>query len=231
MAASAVTLVLSFALRDRLPSPAATPAELRQAPIQTDNDLPEPFEVTRKGVTYVVTPYFNYELWGMVVSLHDASSFLDISHKAWNDNINIRDFCVLWGRNLETGAYKRMRFHNRDFTCYYSYPDAETGELFAGDCFSNNHILPADSAVTDAARRARRGDSIHFKGWLVSYGIKGSPYKRMTSTSRNDTGNGACEVVYVNEFEVLRTANPGWRALNKLSIGVLVVCAAFLFFA
>ena len=34
------------------------------------------------------------------------------------------------GRNIETGVYKRMRFRNRDFTCYYRYPDRATGELF-----------------------------------------------------------------------------------------------------
>jgi hypothetical protein len=78
---------------------------------------------------------------------------------------------------------------------------------------------------------ARKGDQVHFKGWLVSYGIKGSPYRRTSSTTRFDRGNGACETVFINEFRVLRAANPGWRALYRLSLVLMAISAAVLLFA
>jgi hypothetical protein len=231
LAAAAVAFVASFFMKDRLPGRSAILEPLLQEPIQTGTDLPGPFDVTRKGVTYTVTPFFNYELWGMVVSYHHADSFVDISHEAWNDHINVKDVCVLWGKNLETAVYTRMRFRNRDFTCFYTYPDQETGRVFTENCLSNNHLLPADSIVAATIMRAKKGDQVRFKGWLVSYGIKDSPTKRMTSTTRKDRGNGACETVFVNEFEILREANPGWRALYKISLGLLVLCAIFLLFS
>lgn len=225
-----LAFAVSFFMRNRLPDKGLIHESLLQNPIQTKDDVPEPFDVTRKDVAYTVTPLFNYELWGMIVSYHDSASFIDISHKLWNDYINVKDVCVIWGKNVETGVYKRMTFRNRDFTCFYSYPDRETGELFTEDCLSNNHLLPADPLVTEAVQRARKGDQVRFKGWLVSYGQKGTPYSRGSSTVRDDRGNGACEVVYVTEFEILREANAGWRTLYKLASALVVLSLAALFF-
>jgi hypothetical protein len=226
-----LVFAVSFFLRNRLPDKSLVLEPLLQDPIQTAAGVPEPFEVTRKQVTYTVTPLFNYELWGMVVSYHDAASFVDISHKLWNDFINVKDICVIWGKNVGTGVYRRMTFRNRDFTCFYRYPDRETGRLFTENCLSNNHMLPADPIVEAAVLNARKGDQVHFKGWLVSYGQKGAPYSRGSSTVRTDRGNGACEVVYVTEFEILREANAGWRALYKLSLVLIGLSLAVLLFA
>jgi hypothetical protein len=221
---------VSFFLKDNLPGRTVILETLLQDPVQTDTDLPGPFDVTRKGVIYTVSPFFNYELWGMIVSYHHANSFVDISHKMWNDHVNAKDLCVVWGKNVETAVYRRMKFKNRDFTCFYSYPDEATGKIFTENCLSNNHILPADSLVARAVMSARRGDQIHLKGWLVSYGQKGSPYKRLTSTTRADRGNGACETIFVTDFEILRRANAEWRFLHSASLILMIICAAFLLF-
>jgi hypothetical protein len=230
LAAAAAAFIVSFFMKDRFPGRDAILPELLQEPVQTDTDLPAPFDVTRKGVTYTVTPMFNYELWGMIVSYHHANSFADVSHEAWKDYINIKDICVLWGKNLETAIYTRMKFKNRDFTCFYTYPDQETGQIFSENCLSNNHLLPADTVVAATIMSARKGDQVHFKGWLVSYGIKGSPYRRVSSTTRYDRGNGACEIVFINEFEIQRAAHPGWRAIHQLSLVLGTVSAAALLF-
>lgn len=228
--AAAILFVASLFLRNRLPAKSLILEPLLRDPVQTEDHVPGPFEVTRKGFTYTVTPLFDYELWGMIVSYHHAASFIDISHKEWNDYLNTKDICVIWGENVESGVYERMRFRNRDFTCFYRYPDRETGRLFTENCLSNNHLLPADTFVAGAVLKARKGDQVRFKGWLVSYGIKDAPYARRSSTVRNDRGNGACEVVYVTEFEILRRANPVWRALHTLSLVLMVLSMAALLF-
>ena len=225
-----LAFVASLFMRYRLPDKSLALEPLLQNPVQTKDEVPEPFEVTRKNVTYTVTPLFGYELWGMIVSYHHSASFIDISHKQWNDYINTKDICVIWGQNVETGVYERMTFRNRDFTCYYRYPDRETGELFTENALSNNHLLPADPLVAGAVLRARTGDQVHFKGWLVSYGVKGAPYSRRSSTVRNDRGNGACEVVYITEFEVLQEANAAWRTLHKFSLVLVALSLATLIF-
>ena len=224
--ASAAAFVASLLMRNRLPDRSKILEPLLREPIQTNEGLPGPFDVTRKGFTYTVTPVFNYELWGMVVSYHHAGSFVDISHEMWKDYINVKDMCVIWGKNVESGVYRRMKFRNRDFTCFYRYPDRETGALFTENGLSNNHLLPADSLVAGEIMKARKGDQVHFMGWLVSYGIKDAPSRRMTSTTRTDRGNGACETVFVTEFEILKTANREWRGLSRISLVLMVLCVA-----
>jgi len=228
--AAAVAFAASMLMKGRLPDPASILPDLLDEPVQTETGLPAPFDVTRKNITYTVTPLFDYELWGLIVSYHHAASFLDISHEMWKDYINVKDICVLWGKNVETGVYKRMKFRNRDFTCYYYYPDQETGRRFTENALSNNHLLPADPLVARAVMSARKGDQVHLEGWLVSYGIKDNPYRRMSSTSRSDRGNGACETIYVTRFEILKKANPEWHALAKISIAAAVLSIAALFF-
>ena len=209
-------LALSVGEKRKLPPPDRINAALLTDPVQTDEPSP-PFEVERKGILYLVTPVLGYEIRGLVVSEHDSRAFTDLSHERWKDNLNIKDVCLVWGQNIATGVYRKMKFRNRDFTCYYSYPNSATGKLFTENALSNNHLLAGDDHTARKVGMVRRGDQIRVRGWLASYERPGTPFRRGTSTTREDRGNGACETIYVTELEVLRPGNPGWRRLFGLS--------------
>jgi hypothetical protein len=226
---SLAALALSAGLRRRLPPPGRVDGSLLADPIQSAEEVAPPFEVERKGVLYLVTPVFGYEIRGLVVSEHDSRAFTDLSHERWKDNLNVKDVCLVWGRNVATGVYRKMKFRNRDFTCYYSYPDAATGALFTENCLSNNHLLAGDDRMARKVRMVRRGDQIRVRGWLASYERPGTPFRRGTSTTREDRGNGACETVYVTEFDVLRPGNPGWRRLFSFSTAAAAASVLALF--
>lgn len=215
--ASLALWALSLVFDDRLPPPGDILPQLYREPLQAAGDLPAPFPVTRKGLGYVVKPLFRYELNGLVVSRHRSDSLLDVSHRRWRDRLNIMDLCVVWGKNIGSGVYRRMKFWNRDFTCMCEFPDEATARLFSGSHLSNNHILCADDALSRRILRARPGDQVRFKGYLASYSQPANQFQRGSSTVRDDTGDGACETVFVTEFEVLRRANRGWRALKPLA--------------
>ena len=74
-----------------------------------------------------------------------------------------------------------------------------------------------------------RGDQVRLRGWLAKYGHKGSQVVRGTSTTRKDTGGQACETVYVTEFEVLKRANAGWRAVLPFSLALIAGAFLLLF--
>lgn len=216
---------LSLLFDDRLPAPGDIFSQLYREPLQAQENLPAAFPVTKKKVTYTVTPLFTYELFGLVVSQHRSDSLLDISHSRWQDFLNIKDLCVVWGKNIRSGVYREMKFWNRDFTCMCSFPDQETAALFSGSHLSNNHILCADEKISRWILKVRPGDQIFFKGYLVNYSQPANQFFRGTSTVRNDTGNGACETVFVTDFEILKRANPVWRAVKPLAF---FASAAFL---
>ena len=70
----------------------------------------------------------------------------------------------------------------------------------------------------------RVGDELRIKGMLVNYR---SPTRRTgwrrSSTVRTDTGNGACEVLFVEELEFLSRGTPVWYALHSFSAWALVL--------
>lgn len=213
----------SLFLSDRLPAVGDIFPELYREPLQTRENLPAAFPVSKKKVRYTVTPLFRYKLFGLVVSQHRSDSLLDISHQRWRDYLNIKDLCVVWGRNIRSGVYREMKFWNRDFTCMCSFPDGETAELFSPRHLSNNHILCADEKLGRLILKVRPGDQVYFKGYLATYSQPANQFFRGTSTVRDDTGNGACETVFVTDFKMLRRANPVWRAVNPLAFAASAV--------
>ena len=64
---------------------------------------------------------------------------------------------------------------------------------------SNMHIIPANEEIEDALDDLLVGEIIYLKGYLVSVS-KNNGWHWKSSLSRNDTGNGACEVVWVEKL-------------------------------
>lgn len=208
---------LSLFFINRLPGPHAIYVQLHRDPLQTAENIPPPFQVKKNKLTYVVTPLFNYELFGLVVSQHRSDSLLDVSHRRWQDYLNIKDLCVVWGKNISSGVYRKMKYWNRDFTCMCEFPDEETAKLFSWSHLSNNHILCADKDLSRRILAVRPGDQIYFKGFLVNYSQPANQFSRGTSTVRDDSGNGACETVFVTNFTILQRSNRVWRVVNPVA--------------
>lgn len=61
---------------------------------------------------------------------------------------------------------------------------------------ANMHMIPGNDAVARALADVRANERVRIDGWLVE--AKGRDgWRWRSSTSRTDTGGGACEVVYV----------------------------------
>lgn len=68
---------------------------------------------------------------------------------------------------------------------------------------SNMHIIPADDTVRKQAFALRAGEFVRLAGYLVDAQGPGG-FRWGTSLSRDDTGDGACELFLVESVEVLR---------------------------
>jgi hypothetical protein len=81
---------------------------------------------------------------------------------------------------------------------------------------SNNHLLADKETLKAALMDAEPGDHIRLRGLLAEYANPANGFNRGTSTTREDTGNGACETIYVNEFTIVNKANRKLRRLYTL---------------
>lgn len=66
---------------------------------------------------------------------------------------------------------------------------------------ANMHLIPAYNSVRSAMLDAKEGDIVFFTGKLVNV-TSPDGYRWNSSTTRNDTGAGACEVIYVTDFSI-----------------------------
>jgi hypothetical protein len=215
---SAAVLAVSFWKRNDLPSAHELLPELVAEPLQRTTDKP-PFTAEYAGVQYNVEPKFTYDLHGMVVSYrqHDGESLM---HKRANDHLNMADLCVTWGETAASPHLNEISFWNGIFTCNFQTSSRTAWESIRPQQISNNHLLSADDLVRRQVSAVKIGDQVHIRGWLASYGNGG--HHRGTSTTREDTGDGACEVIFVDDFEIVRAAFGPWRAAMYASLLALV---------
>lgn len=220
---SLAAAILLYWQSDKLPDPEFYDTSLLVEPEQLSTHT-KAFTTQAGDQTYHIEPLYNYQLNGVVVSLHDADAMRDIwHHDKWKDFLNVRDLCVMWGDNIRNGVYKNIDFHNDSWTCWAQWYDNETSRMFAGNQISNNHLLVDDIGIKQALLSARIGDQVQFDGYLAQYRNPSNNFQRGTSTVRDDSGNGACETVYLTDFRIIKTANSRTRMFYTVAKWVAVI--------
>ena len=222
--ASALALVIAFWNRNDLPSAIDFHPQLEQAPRQRPITKP-PMTVPYAGVDYRVEPLYSYELYGLVVSYrqHDGESSM---HRWSNDHLNMADVCVVWSDTAFSPTLRKLKFWNGIFTCNVQTRDSVAWSQFKMNQLSNNHLISAYPFVRDRVAEVRIGDQIHIRGSLARYGAVGNGGLRGTSTTRDDTGDGACETILVDEFEIVVPGSSGWRTAMWASLAILLATLA-----
>jgi hypothetical protein len=219
LCASSLLALVSFWHRNDLPPSSAIQPALAAEPRQEPTER-APFTVEYSGVRYAVEPRFEYDLHGLVVSYrqHDGKSRL---HRASNDHLNVADLCVAWGDTAASPHLSEIEFWNGVFTCNFETRNDAAWRSIRPEQIANNHLISDDGAIRNRVAEVRIGDQVRVRGWLAAYGS--GPNKRGTSTTRKDSGNGACETIYVSDFDVVRPAPGHWRAGFYASLAVLAL--------
>ena len=66
---------------------------------------------------------------------------------------------------------------------------------------ANMHMIPATPAIDEMLKSIQKGDTVRVRGYLVeAQGADG--WRWRSSLSREDTGAGACELVWVETLDV-----------------------------
>ncbi len=211
-------LLVSFWKRNDLPPATALLTQLAAEPLQRPTAKP-PFAVEYSGVRYAVEPQYEYDLHGMVVSYRQHND--DNMHRLANDHLNMADLCVVWGGTAASPHLGEIAFWNGVFTCNFETRSRTAWESIRPREVANNHLLSADDVIRGQVARVKIGDQVRIRGWLASYGTGGN--KRGTSTTRDDTGDGACETIFVNDFEIVKPAHGPWRVALYVSLAMLVL--------
>lgn len=221
IAVSFAWLLVSFWNRNDIPGEIdyvpALANEPRQTPVRE-----RPFDVVFNNIEYRVEPEYDYDITGMVVSYRHHHEDNSRMHALAKDHLNMLDVCVIWGDNPGNERLDKISFWNGLFTCNVKTRDQRAWDAFDMNQLSNNHLLSDDEFIRRQVKKIRVGDQIRVRGYLASYTSDGTS-RRGTSTTRTDTGNGACETVFVKNFEIVETAHSKWRMSMWASVAVLAL--------
>lgn len=116
------------------------------------------------------------------------------------------DLALGWGRMSDQNVVDQVSVRQGGrwyYTRYALPPPISEQEIIRSS--ANMHMIPASAEVERALKRLRRGDIIRIRGHLVDVDHD-SGWKWRTSMTRVDTGQGACEIIYVEELQRLSGA-------------------------
>jgi hypothetical protein len=108
------------------------------------------------------------------------------------------DLALGWGRMSDTAVLERLdisqsnRFYR--WQCWGNTPIPEK-EMVTHS--ANNHLIPADDSIADKIAGLRVGSLVKISGFLVEANHPHADHAWRSSLTRDDSGDGACEIIYV----------------------------------
>lgn len=209
-----VVLAITFFSRNDYRSVADIDSEILRDPIQTQLKSANPITFQKDNFSYTITPLYDYDIAGLLVHHLNYNTWYSLSRV---DSVFPTDLCLIWGDNIKNGSYKSksVRF-TQDFRfCLYYYSGNDTP--INNSEASNNHLVIQSDNLRKIAENLNTGDQVRIKGKLVN--VEARPIGNIgdyepndliwpTSVTRDDSGAGACEVIYVESIQILKKGNP-----------------------
>jgi hypothetical protein len=147
----------------------------------------------RKG-DYSIRPLAKFSLSARVLSRADYS---------WDTESALApiDLALGWQRMSDSAVLAKMDISQSGRFYFWRVREFPIPEQEIIESSANMHLIPADKTVLHDIERTRAGDVVTFDGYLVEAdGPNG--YKWVSSLTRSDSGAGACELVWVENFVI-----------------------------
>jgi hypothetical protein len=111
------------------------------------------------------------------------------------------DLALGWGRMSDSDILRKVDISQSGRFYHWQVREFPIPEREIIESSANMHLIPADASIEREIKRTREGDIVSFDGYLVEAdGPNG--YKWISSLTRSDTGAGACELVWVEHFDI-----------------------------
>ncbi|PLX31024.1 MAG: hypothetical protein C0600_06825 [Ignavibacteria bacterium] len=144
---------------------------------------------------FMITPLASYDIRARILSRKEYGSGTE-------SDLSPVDFALGWGRMSDSFVLDKLdisqghRWYKWRVNDLMPIPRDEIERSSA-----NVHILPATDEVEDLVDDAHEGNVVHMTGYLVKV-TKDGNWAWVSSTRRDDTGDGACEVFWVESMSI-----------------------------
>lgn len=111
------------------------------------------------------------------------------------------DFAMGWGPMSDTAVLKKMSINQSDRWFHWSASTLPLPMDVITSHAANMHMIPATKTVESGLLNVREGQIATLDGYLVHVDGKDG-WKWQSSLTRDDSGDGACEVIWVEKVVV-----------------------------
>jgi hypothetical protein len=172
--------------------PAGDAVDWRGEPVQGET-WRTPFSwPTRRGEVQV-RPRAAFDI-SAVVAASESYSFDDGAF------LSPVDLVMTWGLLPEEPYRSRVSYYQVTRYYFWRTRDPSLDLSYIATHSANMHMIPATRNLARALAHVGGGDRVRLRGLLVD--VEGaSGFRWQTSLSRQDTGPGACELVWVEELQ------------------------------
>ena len=160
-------------------------------PVQADFGAPQP-AIPFKDAT--LHPLANFSLTARVLSRDDYRFDAE-------SDLSPTDLAFGWGRMSDSAVLRSIDISQSGRFYYWQTKSFPIPRREIETHSANMHMIPADAAVAYQLKRVRVGDVVSLEGMLVE-ADKANGWRWRSSLTRNDTGDGACELVYVQSLSI-----------------------------
>lgn len=123
---------------------------------------------------------------------------------SWGNEADLSplDLALGWGAMSDQAVLDRIEItqSSRWYFSRYEYPAPLPDGVMIRHS-GNMHMIPSDAWVEKKLKKIRKGDIVRLEGLLVDIDHDSGFYWR-TSLTREDSGAGACEILYVESIVI-----------------------------
>ncbi|WP_240656904.1 hypothetical protein [Neptunomonas marina] len=162
------------------------------SPVQRDFSAPPSFTFDR----YSITELASFDIEARVLGRENYSSDRGAE-------LSPMDLALGWGRMSDESVLADINIRQSGRFYFWRVDAFPIPRQEIETHSANMHLIPANDDVARDMDEIREGDVVQLSGSLVQATSKDGWVWR-SSLTRNDTGNGACELIWVEHVDIVR---------------------------
>ena len=111
------------------------------------------------------------------------------------------DLALGWGRMSDSAVLQKIDISQSGRFYFWHVSEFPIPQREIEESSANMHLVSADRIVEHEIEETRPGDIVSFSGYLIQARWPDGR-KWVSSLTRSDTGTGACELVWVEQFDI-----------------------------
>ncbi len=189
--------------------------DLIPAPVQTNMKKLSFVEEVR-GTKVTISKIAEYDITGKVEALqyyntNAIASLLSFKGNNIYDYLSPLDLTLTWGElalKENSGHITMDQYYMNSQRIVWWKCDNELlkkyDKQFINSHLSNNHLISLNNGIRSELAKVKIGQIVRIKGFLVGLEANDGSHWGPSSISRTDEGNGACEIILIEDFLIMK---------------------------